>query len=162
MTRIATQACERELGDVEDELDRRQPAVEQHHESRMPSRQPSTNASRAAEDEAEDERDVAERERVRAAAEVKVDDAALGDRERDRDRPPGQVRVRERLKAMNRARVKRYGGSDQQQIQAPDGVHVAGTGQRAGQARGRLGLAFDGVLRSHRRSPTSSRRQPFA
>ena len=35
---------DRELGGVEDELDRRQPAVEQHHHA-LPSRQPTTNAS---------------------------------------------------------------------------------------------------------------------
>ena len=80
---------EAELAEVEDELDGGQPAVEQQHQRRAEhagQHQP----RRAGEHEAEHERHVAERERVRVAAELEVHDAALGDEEADRQPPPAR------------------------------------------------------------------------
>ena len=54
----------------------------------------------AGEREPEDEREVRQRERVRAAAEMQVHHARLGDGPGDRDRPPGKMRVGERLGPM--------------------------------------------------------------
>ena len=81
---------ERELGDVEDDLDGRQAAVDQQHDDRAD--QPGDHeVDRRREQQAEHERQVAERERVRAAAEVQVDHAALGGEEAQRQAPPRDV-----------------------------------------------------------------------
>ena len=79
---------ERELAEVEEQLDRRQPAVEQQRQRGADDRGDHEVAA-GGEDEAEDERDVAEREGVRVAAELEVDDAALADEEPEREPPPG-------------------------------------------------------------------------
>ena len=115
---------ERELGQVEDQLDRRQAAVEQK-------RQPGADQDGghqvpgAGEDEAEDERDVAQRERVGAAAKVQVHDGALGDQERRREDPPAQVRRGEGRKSPGKAEVERRRRSDEHQVQPPDWIGCA-------------------------------------
>ena len=74
-----------------------------------------------------------------------------------------QVRVRERLKAVHRAGVERHGGGDQQEIQAPDGVHVAGTAEALPDRReDGLGWGSVAVCALILGAPTSCRRQPFA
>ena len=85
---------QRELREVEEELDRRQP----------PERVRRAGAEQRADQEAvtackrepEHEREVGQRERMRAAAEVEVDDARFPHRPRDGDRPPRQMRLGER------------------------------------------------------------------
>ena len=62
--------------------------------------------TRIGEQKAEDERQVAQGERVGTAPELHVDDAALGDDERDRERPPGQISVaHERVEVVDRPGV---------------------------------------------------------
>ena len=61
-----------------------------------PIRPATTRSIGVGEQQAEDERQVAERERVGAAAEVQVDDAALGGEEAERQPPPRDVHADDR------------------------------------------------------------------
>ena len=114
---------QRELAHVEHELDRRQTPVEEQNQAAA-EQAPEHERLGAAEDHAEHERDVAQRERVCPAAEVQMNHAALGDRERDRDRPPRQVRIGERRQAVHRPGVERHRGRDHRQVQPPDGMDL--------------------------------------
>ena len=82
----------RQLRQVEAELDELQPADQAPDDAGADERAEHEVVA-GGEDEAEDERHVGEREGVRAAAEADVDDADLGEREPERDRPPRQVRL---------------------------------------------------------------------
>ena len=139
----------RELGEVEDELDRRRPAIEQQHD---PAAQHARrdHAFGATEDQPEDERNVAERERVRAAAEVKMDDAPLGQGERDRDQPPGNVRLSDRLDPAGRPDVERQRESQDGHVKCPNWVHAAQSPQRPSGPQGRRWLSCDDGVRLHR------------
>ena len=111
---------ERELGDVEDELDRRQLAVEQQHHD-GPDQAGEHEVHRRGEQQAEDERQVAERERVGAAAEVQVDHAALGGEEAQGQHPPRDVDAEIELgQVVHRPRQQRGAGDDDRDIQRPD------------------------------------------
>jgi hypothetical protein len=71
---------EGELSEVEGQLDRGEPAVE-HQQRGGPDHAAQNEIARIREQQAEHERKVAERERVRAAAELHVHHAALGHHE---------------------------------------------------------------------------------
>ena len=71
--------------------------------ARVGRQDPRSRGRRRSRTQAEDERHVAERERVRVAAEMQVDDAALGDEEAERERPPGDVRAVKGWEAGDRA-----------------------------------------------------------
>ena len=81
---------ERELRDVERDLHRRAAADEQEHHDRSGDLG-DDQLLRRGEQQAGDERELGERERVRTAADVRVDDEDLGGREPDRERPPRDV-----------------------------------------------------------------------
>jgi hypothetical protein len=100
------QRGERQLGDVERQLDRRQPAVEQQHR-RAPHQTAEHDAVGGREDQREHQRDVGERERVRPAPKVQVHDAALGDGKRHRHEPPRHMRAVECRHVVHRAGVQR-------------------------------------------------------
>ena len=90
---------ERELGEVEEELDDFE-AADQAPDERGAEQRAEHERVAGREHEAEDERQVGEAERVRAAAEADVDDADLGGREPERHGPPRQVRLRVRGRAV--------------------------------------------------------------
>ena len=146
---------QRQLAQVEHELDRRQAAVEQQHEAAT---EQASDPERlgATENETEHERDVPERKGVRPAAEVQVDDAALGDRERDRNRPPGQVGAGQWRQPMHRAGVKRERGREDQHVEAPYGVQPADRPKRSPEARRNFGPVLGGGLDGHPRSADGS------
>jgi hypothetical protein len=99
---------ERELGEVEGQLDERHAAIQAPDDA---------GADQGAEDEVvaggehqpEHEREVGQRERVRAAEELQVNDARLGEQEAGGDHPPRQSGVGERLARVDE-REERAGG----------------------------------------------------
>ena len=115
---------ERELAEVEEELDRRQPAVEQQRQ-RGSDDGGDHEVAAGREHEAEHERDVAERERVGVAAELQVDDAALADQEAERQPPPGDVRLVQRRQAGDGPGEERDGGGPDREVEPPHGVHAS-------------------------------------
>jgi hypothetical protein len=122
---------ERELRDVEDDLDGRQAAVDQQHHDRADEPR-DDEVDRGREQQAEHERQVAERERVGAAAEVQVHDAALGGEEAQREAPPRQVHARVELGEMlDRPGEQRHGRDDDRDVERP---HAAVGGQQAPRA----------------------------
>ena len=108
---------ERELRDVEDDLDGRQAAVDEQHHDRAD--EPGDDeVDRGREQQAEDERQVAERERVGAAAEVQVHHAALGGEEAQREAPPRQVHARVELgEVLDRPGEQRHGRDDDRDVE---------------------------------------------
>ncbi len=143
------QACvDRELAHVEHELHRRQAPVEQQDQAATEQTSEDERLG-AAEDHPEHQRDVAEREGMGAATEVQMDNAPLGDGERHRDRPPRQVRMGQRLEAVNRPDVEHRGRDDQRDIQPPHRMDPAGTPEHPHQASRRFGLGFGSGLRGH-------------
>ena len=96
---------QRELREVEGELDRRQPAERVGGAGAQQRAEQESVAAR--ERQPEDEREVRQRERVRAAAEMQMHHARLGDRPADRDRPPRKMRVGERLGAVQESEEQR-------------------------------------------------------
>ena len=94
---------ERQLGEVEEELDELEAADQAPDDAGADERAEHERVA-GGEDEAEDERHVGEREGVGAAAEADVDDADLGAGEPERDRPPRQVRLGVRRGAVGEQR----------------------------------------------------------
>ena len=112
---------QRELGEVERDLGRRAAADEQQHE-RRPGDLRDDQVLRRREQQAHDERQLRERERVRAAAEVGVDDEDLGHREGRGERPPRDVHaVGVRRQVAREREVQRRRGPDDQRDEQPDG-----------------------------------------
>lgn len=122
---------ERELRDVEDELDRGQLAVEQQHHDR-PDQAGEHEVHRRGEQQAEDERQVTQRERVGAAAEVQVDHAALGGEEAEGQAPPRDMDSQIELgQVVHRPHQQGGAGDDDSDIQRPDASCGRQDAQRA-------------------------------
>ena len=115
---------------LKNELDRRQPAVQQQRQRGADDRGDDEVAA-GGEHEAEDERDVAEREGVRVAAELEMDDAALADEEPEREPPPGDVRLVQRRQAVDGTEEEGDRGGPDGEVQPPDRMHAAQRGANA-------------------------------
>jgi len=137
-----------ELAEVEEQLDRRQPAVEQQRQRRSHhGRDHEVRAAR--QHEAEHERHVAQREGVGVAAELEVDDATLADQEAEGEPPPRDMRLVQRWEVADRAGEERDRGGPDREVEPPHRVHTAqrGTDAAPGPARAvgdRIGVRSHG------------------
>ena len=123
--------AQRALGEVEDDLERPLAAVEDErraHADELRGDEP----ERRHREEAEHERHLAQRQRVRLAAEVHVDDGALGEEEADRERPPGDGQLVDgRRQVAGRQEHERGGRRDGGGEQPDPGRARAGEGTRS-------------------------------
>ena len=83
-------------------------------------------------EEAEHERHLAQRQRVRLAAEVHVDDGALGEEEADRERPPGNAEAVERGREVARREQHEHGGRRDRAEEDPASSRADARGQAVG------------------------------
>ena len=118
-------AAERELGEIERELDELALALpagdDQGDEGAY--ELPDQQGRRRAEQQAEREPDLRQRKRVRLLAELEVNDEDLGEVERECEGPPGQMRAgheRRAVEVVDRERPHERAGEREDTVEDPD------------------------------------------
>ena len=136
---------EGELREVEDQLHRREPALD-HERRRRAHHRAQHQVSTGGEQQAEHEWQVAQRERVSIAAELEVDHAPLGHQEAGRQSPPGQVGLEQGGQVVHVGDVQDGRRRRDREVQPPDRAEARNPGPET--PRGRRGRFL--VQRSRR------------